>query len=73
MCGYSDVTSRGAARPGCRHFGMTPFYDRKPTPLICAKDFFFVFGPHPHSDQKTHSIPGEDLFLSSSIFGPKPT
>ena len=69
-CIISGV-ARGAARPGCHHFGVTPYYKVKPYLLWFVGTIFFPssFGP------KSNQFSGEDLFFyclwTSHISGPK--
>ena len=55
LSGVARGAGGGAARPGCHHFGVTPYYDVKPyiTPPICIKYLFFFSlfrRSHPHLD-----------------------
>ena len=61
----SGVARGGATRPGCHHFGVTPYYGVKPYlhPFVVNIFFFTLFGPYPHLDQKSTAFAAKTFFI----------
>ena len=58
-CSLPVALLGGAARPGCHHFGVTPYYKAKPYPYWFVVKIFFP----PSFELKTNQFSGEDFFF----------